>query len=167
MIHEEDERCLQKYRKLCMQEMHQRLSFGPRFGGVLELDDDAAFLEAVEKEQRLTLVIVHIYEDGIEGCQGLDGCLDCLAAEYPGVKFCRMRASATGARERFSPEVLPTLLVYRAGEMLGNFLCLTKHLKHHFYPTDVENLLNEYGLLPEKEFTACPDEGAGDQLGVE
>ncbi|XP_062872319.1 phosducin a isoform X2 [Trichomycterus rosablanca] len=167
MIREEDEQCLRQYRKQCMQEMHERLSFGPRFSAVSELESAEAFLEAVEKEHRLTLVIVHIYEDGVKGCEGLNGCLDCLAAEYPGIKFCRIRASATGAGERFSDDVLPTLLVYRAGEMLGNFICLTKHLNEEFFATDVENFLNEYGLLPEKEFAACPDDDGGEELGVE
>lgn len=158
MIQEEDEQCLRKYRKQCMQEIHERLSFGPKFDSVFDLENGEAFLDVIENEHRLTLVVVHIYEDGIGGCDALNNCLTCLAAEYSTVKFCRIRASATGAGERFSEDVLPTLLVYKAGEMLGNFLCVTKHLNEEFFATDVENFLNEYGLLPEKEFAASPDE---------
>ncbi len=159
MIREEDERCLHNYRRHCMQEMHERLSFGPKFDAVFELDNGEAFLDVIEKEHHLTLVVVHIYDDGITGCDALNHCVTCLAAEYSSVKFCRIRASATGADERFSDDVLPALLVYKAGELLGNFMCITKHLKEEFFATDVENFLNEYGLLPEKEFAACsPDE---------
>ncbi|XP_016348739.1 phosducin-like [Sinocyclocheilus anshuiensis] len=158
MIQEEDERCLHKYRRQCMQEMHERLSFGPKFDAVFELDSGEAFLDVIEKEHHLTLVVVHIYDDGIRGCDALNNCLTCLAAEYSTVKFCRIRASATGAGERFSDDVLPTLLVYKAGELLGNFMCITKHLNEEFFATDVENFLNEYGLLPEKDFAACPVE---------
>ncbi|KAA0719102.1 phosducin [Triplophysa tibetana] len=158
MIQEEDENCLRDYRKQCMQEMHERLSFGPTFDTVYELENGEAFLEVIEKEHCLTLVVVHIYDDGIKGCDALNNCLTCLAAEYPSVKFCRIRASATGAGERFSDDVLPTLLVYKAGELLGNFLCVTKHMNEEFFATDVESFLNEYGLLPEKEFAASPDE---------
>ncbi|XP_047224895.1 phosducin a [Girardinichthys multiradiatus] len=158
LIQEEDERCLKRYRKQCMQEMHERLSFGPKFECVHELESGEAFLEVIEKEHRLTLVVVHIYQHGVKGCEQMNSCLDCLAAEYPTVKFCRIDAVATGAAERFSSEVLPTLLVYKAGELLGNFLAITKHFNEEFFATDVEGFLNEYGLLSEKEFSACADD---------
>lgn len=51
--------------------------------------------------------------------------------------------------------------MYKAGELLGNFLAVTQHFKEEFFATDVEVFLNEYGLLPEKEFTACADEEDG------
>lgn len=41
----------------------------------------------------------------LAGCEELNSCLDCLAAEYSSVKFCRIDAVATGASERFSSEV--------------------------------------------------------------
>ncbi|KAM9720048.1 phosducin a isoform 2-T2 [Menidia menidia] len=164
MIQEEDERCLKRYRKQCMQEMHERLSFGPKFESVHELESGEAFLEVIEKEHRLTLVVVHIYQHGVKGCEQMNSCLDCLAAEYPTVKFCRIDAVETGAAERFSSEVLPALLVYKAGELLGNFLAVDKRLSEEFFATDVEGFLNEFGLLPEKEFGACANEedDAGD-----
>ena len=67
MIQEEDEHCLKRYRKQCMQEMHERLSFGPTFEEVCELETGEAFLEVIEKEHRLTLVVVHIYQHGVTG----------------------------------------------------------------------------------------------------
>ncbi|XP_038574829.1 phosducin a [Micropterus salmoides] len=158
LIQDEDERCLKRYRKQCMQEMHERLSFGPTFEVVYELESGEAFLEVIEKEHRLTPVVVHIYQHGVKGCEQLNSCLDCLASEYPSVKFCRIDAVATGAAERFSSEVLPALLVYKAGELLGNFLAVTKHFNEDFFATDVEAFLNGYGLLPEKEFTACAED---------
>lgn len=67
LIQEEDERCLKRYRKQCMQEMHERLSFGPTFEVVYELESGEDFLEVIEKEHRLTLVVVHIYQHGVKG----------------------------------------------------------------------------------------------------
>lgn len=62
-------------------------------------------------------------------------------------------------------QVLPALLVYKAGELLGNFLAVTKHFNEEFFATDVEAFLNEYGLLPEKEFEACAaDEDEGGEV---
>ncbi|KAK5859320.1 hypothetical protein PBY51_020884 [Eleginops maclovinus] len=158
MIQEEDERCLKHYRKQCMQEMHERLSFCPAFEEVYELESGDAFLEVIENEHRLTLVIVHVYQPGVKGCEQLNSCLDCLALEYSSIKFCRIDAVAAGASERFTPEVLPALLVYKASELLGHFLAVTKHFNEDFFATDVEGFLNEYGLLPKKEFTACADD---------
>lgn len=45
--------------------------------------------------------------------------------------------------------------MYKAGELLGNFLSVNKRLNEDFFATDVESFLNEYGLLPEKDFAAC------------
>ncbi|XP_058494968.1 phosducin b isoform X1 [Solea solea] len=162
LLKEEDEGCLKKYRRRCMQEMHEKLSFGPRFGGVHDLDSGEVFLEVIEKEHHSTVVVVHIYKDGVAGCEELNNCLDCLATEYPTVKFCRIDAVASGASERFSDEVLPTLLVYKAGELLGNFLACTQHLNQEFFATDVEAFLNSYGLLPEKEMPGVGDEEEND-----
>uniref|UniRef100_A0A8C5BYS5 Phosducin n=1 Tax=Gadus morhua TaxID=8049 RepID=A0A8C5BYS5_GADMO len=155
LVQQQGERGLRRYRRQCMQEMHQRLSFGPTFTVVLELLSGEHFLEVVEQEPR-ALVVVHIYQPGVTGCEEMNSSLDCLASEYPSVKFCRIDAVATGAIERFSSDVLPALLVYRAGELLGNFLSVTKHFNQEFFATDVEALLNQYGLLPEKEI---PGEG--------
>lgn len=48
--------------------------------------------------------------------------------------------------------------MYKGGELLGNFLAVTQHFNEDFFATDVEAFLNEYGLLPEKEFAACADD---------
>ncbi|KAL2089462.1 hypothetical protein ACEWY4_014150 [Coilia grayii] len=157
----QDEQCLKRYRKSCMQEMHERLSFGPRFEGVHDLADGEAFLEVIEKEHRNTVVVVHIYKVEVKGCAALNDCLDCLAGEYPTAKFCRISVEASGAGERFSDDVLPALLVYKAGELLGNFLAITQSFNEEFFATDVEAFLNEYGLLPEK------DVAMGDDADVE
>ncbi|KAM8814541.1 phosducin [Rhynchonycteris naso] len=156
LIHKdkEDENCLRKYRRQCMQDMHQKLSFGPRYGFVYDLETGEQFLETIEKEQKITTIVVHIYEDSIKGCDALNNSLVCLAAEYPMVKFCKIKASNTGAGERFSSDVLPTLLVYKGGELISNFISVAEQLAEEFFARDVESFLNEYGLLPEREIHA-------------
>ncbi|KAM5149025.1 phosducin [Mantella aurantiaca] len=164
LIHDkEDENCLQKYRKQCMQDMHQRLSFGPKYGYLCDLKSGDEFLEAIEKEQKSTTVIVHIFSDEIKACESLNNCLTCLALEYPTVKFCKIKSADTGAGERFSIEVLPTILVYKAGELISNFINVTENLNEEFFAVDVEAFFNEYGLLPEKEMQGIVcDDGEGD-----
>ncbi|KAJ6657391.1 hypothetical protein lerEdw1_002558 [Lerista edwardsae] len=159
----EDESCLRKYRKRCMQDMHERLSFGPKYGFLLELRNGEEFLEAVEKERKTTTVIVHIFEDGIKGCEALNTSLSCLAAEYSTVKFCKIKASNTEAGDRFSADVLPTLLVYKGGELVSNFISVTEQFNEEFFAVDVEVFLNEYGLLPEKEIPALANSNLDEQ----
>ncbi|XP_043941253.1 phosducin [Protopterus annectens] len=170
MQDKEDESCLQKYRKQCMKEMHSKLSFGPTYGQLYELESGDQFLEVIEKEHKTTTIIVHIYEDGVKGCDALTSGLTCLALEYPVVKFCKIRASHTGAGDRFTNSVLPTLLVYKAGELIGNFLCVTEQFGEEFFAVDIENFLNEYGLLPEREFSSTvngSDSGDDDDNDIE
>ncbi|KAM6219543.1 phosducin [Rhynchocyon petersi] len=153
LIHQdkEDEGRLRKYRRQCMQDMHQKLSFGPRYGFLYELETGEQFLKTIEKEQKITTIVVHIYEDGVKGCDALNNSLTCLAVEYPMVKFCKIKASNTGAGDRFSSDVLPTLLVYKGGELISNFVSVSEQFAEEFFAGDVESFLNEYGLLPERE----------------
>ncbi|XP_059840445.1 phosducin-like isoform X2 [Hypanus sabinus] len=164
---EEDETCLRRYRKQCMQEMHQQLSFGPQFGMLYELESGEQFLEVIEKELKKTTVMVNVYEDRVKGCESLNNCLTCLALEYPLVKFCKIKASNTGTSDRFSDNILPALLVYKAGELIGNFLHITEQLGEEFFAVDLETFLNEYGLLPEREFTACENASDGSDVDIE
>ena len=41
-------------------------------------------------------------------------------------------------------EGVPALLVYKKGELIGNFLCLSREFGDDFYATDVESFLDEY-----------------------
>uniref|UniRef100_A0A8D0G9B1 Phosducin n=1 Tax=Sphenodon punctatus TaxID=8508 RepID=A0A8D0G9B1_SPHPU len=139
------------------------MHFGPKYGFLSELQNGEQFLETVEKERKTTTVIVHIYEDGIKGCEALNNSLTCLAAEHSTVKFCKIKASNTGAGDRFSTDVLPTLLVYKGGELLSNFISVTERFSEEFFAVDVEAFLNEYGLLPEKELPVLGNGNLGER----
>ncbi|KAG8517297.1 phosducin, partial [Galemys pyrenaicus] len=166
LIHrdKEDENCLRKYRRQCMQDMHQKLSFGPRYGFVYELETGEQFLETIEKEQKVTTIVVHIYEDGLKGCDALNSSLSCLAVEYPMVMFCKIKASNTGATDRFSADVLPTLLIYKGGELISNFISVAEQFAEKFFAGDVESFLNEYGLLPERQIHALEQSDMGEDI---
>lgn len=101
LIQDEDERCLKRYRKQCMQEMHERLSFGPKFESVHELESGEAFLEVIEKEHRLTLVVVHIYQHGVKG------------QVFEGGAYSKFKLQFTWTINRYSPNshVLDTVLL--------------------------------------------------------
>lgn len=82
------------------------------------------------------------------------GSLLCLAQEYPLVKFCSVRSGVVGTSALFRGGALPALLVYKAGDLIGNFVRVTDQLGDDFFAPDVEALLLEYGLLPDKAASA-------------
>lgn len=154
LLHEntdDDEEFLQQYRKQRMEEMRRQLHSGQHFKQVAELRSGEAFLDTVDKAHKNTLVVIHIYEDDVPGAESLNGCLLCLAAEYPTVKFCRVRSTLIGASAHFTSNALPALLVYKGGELIGNFVRLTDQLGEDFFAVDLEAFLQECGLLPEKD----------------
>ncbi|XP_064420359.1 phosducin-like protein isoform X2 [Latimeria chalumnae] len=148
---EDDEEFLQQYRRQRMEEMRKQLYTGKRFESVYELSSGEEFLDTIEREQKNTLVMIHIYEDDIPSCESMNGCLICLAAEYPVVKFCRIKSSAIGASSRFTENALPALLVYKGGELIGNFVRISDQLGMDFFAVDLEAFLRECSLLPEKD----------------
>ncbi|XP_042334162.1 phosducin-like protein [Sceloporus undulatus] len=162
MLHEsaDDEAFLQQYRQQRMEEMRQQLHSGQQFKQVFEIQSGEAFLDAVDKGPKNTLVMIHIYEDEVPGSEALDGCMICLAAEYPMVKFCRVRSSLIGTSTHFATSALPALLVYKGGELVGNFVRITDQLGEDFFAGDLEAFLQECGLLPEKDMvlltSICP-----------
>ncbi|XP_068430344.1 phosducin-like protein [Clinocottus analis] len=147
---EDDEDFLQHYRLQRIEEMRRQLCSGKRFARVCELSGGEDFLEALDEEDKSTLVMIHIYESDIPGCESMSGSLMCLAQEYPLVKFCSVRSSAISTSALFRDSALPALLVYKASELIGNFVRVTDQLGEDFFAVDVEALLQEYGLLPDK-----------------
>ncbi|KAM9735367.1 phosducin-like protein [Menidia menidia] len=153
---EDDEDFLRRYRSQRMEEMRRQLAGGGGAGGgrrfqrVFELRGGQDFLEALDGEAAGTLVMVHIYEPEAAGCEAMRGSLLCLAREYPLVKFCSVRSAAISTSALFRASALPALLVYKAGELIGNFVRLTDQLGEDFFAVDLEALLQEYGLLPDK-----------------
>ncbi|KAM4696463.1 phosducin-like protein [Rhinophrynus dorsalis] len=149
---EDDEDFLQQYRKQRIEEMKKQVCHSQQFKQVFDICSGEEFLDSVDKEHRNTLVVIVIYEDEIPGSEAVNGSIICLASEYPGVKFCRVKSSLLGTSTKFTKNALPALLVYKAGELIGNFVRITDQLGEDFFAVDLEAFLNECGLLPEKDF---------------
>ncbi|KAG6460332.1 phosducin-like protein [Manduca sexta] len=145
-----DEEFLMEYQKRRMQELMTQLQKAPKFGKVVTLNTKDEFLNAIDKEDQKVTVIIHIFNINTVACETMNGCLDVLAADYPMIKFCRISADITGLSRHFRVEGVPALLVYKEGQMIGNFVQLVTELGNDFFATDVERFLIEYGMLPEK-----------------
>lgn len=147
---EEDEEFLEKYRKQRIEEMKKQLSHSQHFKVVFDIRSAEEFLDIIDKEEKSVLVMILIYEDDVPGAEAANGSIICLAAEYPEVKFCRVKCSLLGTSTKFTEKALPALLAYRSGLLMGNFVRITDQLGDDFFAVDLEAYLKEYSLLPEK-----------------
>lgn len=150
---EEEDDFLREYMRKRMLEMMAQISNRPTFGNLIQLEDGQAFLDAVDREKTGVTIVVHIYAQGVAGCEAMNGCLRCLAEEYPQVKFCIVEASAAGMSRHFERKGVPALLVYKNGSLIGNFVRLTDEFGDDFFAVDVESFLVEHGFLPDHSLT--------------
>ncbi|KAK2158061.1 hypothetical protein LSH36_178g06007 [Paralvinella palmiformis] len=140
---------LKEYRRRRVEEMRAAFSNMPRFGRVISLIRHQ-YLEAIDSEKPCVTVVVHIYKEDVRACAAMNGCLMCLAQEYPTVKFCKILASETSLSLKFAARGVPALLIYKNKELIGNFIRVSDELGDDFFATDVEEYLIEHGLLPDK-----------------
>lgn len=146
----QDDNFLLEYQKKRMAEMLALAGKLPKFGVPLEIQDGEQFLKAVDEEHKTVTVIIHIYDSNNIACKHMNGALVELATEYTNVKFCTFKSSIAGVSLTFKVNGLPALLVYKAGQMIGNFIRLTDDLTDDFNSSDVESFLIEVGMLPDK-----------------
>ncbi|XP_036325661.1 phosducin-like protein [Rhagoletis pomonella] len=141
---------LQQYQKQRMAEMLRQCGHIKQFGKVINLTTHEEFLDFVEKENKHTTVIIHIYDKNVSACSTLNRCLDALATEYSSIKFGKICSSVAGMSRDFRSKGLPALLVYKAQALIGNFVRVTDDLSDDFFPSDVESFLIENGIVVDK-----------------
>ncbi|KAK0089987.1 hypothetical protein PV325_004120 [Microctonus aethiopoides] len=144
-----DDEYLFEYQRQRMKEMLAKAN-KLRFGNLINLSNGNDFLKAIDNEDKSVTIIVHIYEKNVAGCEAMNGSLITLAQEYPHVKFCRILGSSAGLSNHFKQEGVPALLVYKNGQVIGNFIHITDTLGIDFYSSDVESFLLEHGLIIDK-----------------
>jgi len=146
-----DDDFLESYMARRMREMMAKTNQTKKFGRVIQLPTADAFLDHIDGEDKSVTVVIMIHEPGAEGCAAMAGCIEVLAADFPTVKFCSIVSTAAGLSRHFKASGVPALLVYKAGSVLGSFVRLTDQLGSDFFAADVESLLAEHGLLPDRE----------------
>jgi len=73
-------------------------------------------------------------------CVKLNYCLQQLAIKYPMIKF--LKIVSTEAKQGYDDVALPTLVVYRRGDLFKSFVKITEDLgTHSFDQDDLEGLL--------------------------
>jgi len=141
---------LKEYRAKRIEEMRHALAEIPKFGKLITLTADN-FLEEVDGENPGVTIIVHVGDKKVPACVTMNGCLSCLATEYPTIKFCRLAASDAKMSFKFTENGVPALLVYKSKELVGNFIRLKEEFGDDFYANDIEAFLQEHSFLPNKD----------------
>jgi len=155
---EDDDEFLKQYHQKRLQQLKEEsekyvLGTRSQFTKVHDLTTQD-FIEAVDNVDVHVTVIIHIYENSAL-CGRMNKCFDCLAKQYPYVKFCRISASEAGLSAEFKLNAVPTLQVYKNGILIGNHIRMGDHFDKEFYAADVENFLIEQDALPSQEFNVA------------
>jgi hypothetical protein len=103
-------------------------------------------------------VVVHLYQDRVEDCRVLEEVLRAVAAKFKAVKFLKIRS--TSAIENWPDRNLPTLFVYRDGELRTQMLGLKKVGGKKAQARDLEWWLAQAGVV-ETEMEEDPREEEG------
>uniref|UniRef100_F1L8F7 Phosducin-like protein n=2 Tax=Ascaris suum TaxID=6253 RepID=F1L8F7_ASCSU len=133
---------LQRIREERLQQLKDRVASK---GKVTEMETKEQFLSAIEK-CRNALLLIHIYEEAVDGCVTMNSVLCSVAAKYPQVKLARVKSSVLKTSATFSSNALPTLQVYYNDALVGNFVRITDHLGEDFTTSQVVAFLYEHDI---------------------
>lgn len=111
--------------KQLQQNSAEREKASRRFGYLREIGAHQ-FEHAVLGEHAAVTVVVHIYEPHIDACRLLDARLANIARDFPDTKFLRARASDIDFAVNTADVVLPTIVAYRAGELVARLVALNR-----------------------------------------
>jgi len=120
--------------------------------GYLDLKTGDDFLQVVDSSSPTLTVVIHIYDDKTNECARMNEALSTLSQNYgsTNVQFCKIRADTAGVSGLFKAKGIPALLVYKGGNLIGNFVQIKEELGSDFYAGDVENFLIEHGMIQDK-----------------
>lgn len=162
-----DDNILLQFQQQRMREMLERCGRQQiQFGAVISLANGDEFLNAIDNEDKSVPIIVHIYENKLTACKTMNKCLDELAQQYKSVKFCKIIGSVAGMSTKFKIDGIPALLVYKGGNLIGNFVRLSDELGgDEFFTSDVEGFLIEHAMLPDNNMPVIISKNANNRQG--
>ncbi|XP_010172098.1 phosducin-like protein 2, partial [Antrostomus carolinensis] len=90
-------------------------------------------------------VVIHLYRSSIPMCLLLNEHLGLLARKFPEVKF--LKAVANSCIENYHDRCLPTILVYKSGEIKGRFIGVAECGGMYLKVEELEWKLAEVGAI--------------------
>lgn len=143
----EDEQFMKEYSQKRLEELRQGFKQLPKFGFIKEVNA-SQYVDAIDKEDPAVHVVIHLYDQFQTTCYLMNQVLSLLAKKHPYVKF--LKVVAKSVSDKFGEESLPTILVYKAGDLVGNFIKITDTIGDDFTVSEMEYFLAEKKfLIPE------------------
>ncbi len=133
-----------------------------RFGEVREISKPDWVAEVTEGSND-TPVVVHLFETSVLSCSILSQALIEVAKKNPSVKFLCIRS--TSAIENYPDSNLPTLFVYKNGELTAQLIGLKEIGDKRTTALDLEWWLAKKGIV-ESELEENPRKGGVNSVQV-
>jgi len=91
------------------------------------------------------LVVVHLYQDYVVECQRLNQVMEELSYRHKDVKFCKIKS--TDANAEYPDHALPTLVVYKGGDVLDRVVSLKTNGGHPVTADGLEWRFAQQGFM--------------------
>lgn len=118
----------------------------PTFGYVRRLQTGVELLDAIDKEHKNVLVIVHLYTKYSRSCNNMNHHLHELATQLNHIKFVTLDASATALSGNFKENAVPALLAYRGGDLVKSLIQVDELMDKNFDSQQIKELLIDHNL---------------------
>ncbi|NXX47828.1 PDCL2 protein, partial [Tricholaema leucomelas] len=115
---EADRKAVEMYRQQRVEEW-RCLQRRQKYGELREICGEQ-YVQEVTKAAEDAWVVIHLYRPSVPMCVLVNEHLSLLARKFPEAKF--LRALADSCIQNYQDRCLPTILVYKAGEMKGRFV---------------------------------------------
>ncbi|ELR17514.1 phosducin, putative [Acanthamoeba castellanii str. Neff] len=142
----DDPEFIRLYRERRMQELlaSQRKTFG-----FFKSITASQFSDEIDREvESGAFVVIHLHQKYLAMSVRMNYVLQKLAQKFLYVKF--LRIIATDADAQYDDYALPTLLIYKNGDLVTSLIRVTDELPDNWDQDDVEVLMAKYGVLHSK-----------------
>lgn len=103
------------------------------------------YVKEVTEADASFLVVVHLYQDYVPECVRLNQVMEELSFRHKDVKFCKIKASDANAD--YPDHALPTLVVYKGGDVLDRIVSLKTNGGHPVTADGLEWRFAQQGFM--------------------
>ncbi|NXC49145.1 PDCL2 protein, partial [Penelope pileata] len=140
---EADRKAVEMYRQQRLQEW-KCLQKRQKYGELREISGEQ-YVKEVTNAPEDVWVIIHLYRSSIPMCLLVNENLSQLARKFPEVKF--VKAIVNSCIQNYHDRCLPTILVYKSGEIKGRFVGVAECGGMHLKVEELEWKLAEVGAI--------------------
>lgn len=133
----------EKYRAARLAEM-KAAAAKDKFGGLVHVTAQD-YVKEVSEAPADILVVVHLYQDYVQECVRLNEVLQELSVRHKDVKFCKIKS--TDANAEYPDRCLPTMVVYKGGDVLDRIVALKTNGGHPVTADGLEWRFAQQGFM--------------------